>query len=75
MTEATIPSAWEDLIKGLTTLAQHPDDDISPLHCEHDTLWICADPAAFTSEELADLKELGFIPDDGGFVSYRFGSA
>lgn len=74
-TDVTIPPAWEDLIKALTILAQHPANDISPLHCEHDTLWVCADPDAFSPEELAELDELGFFKDDGGFMSYRFGSA
>jgi hypothetical protein len=71
-----IPPAWADLIEGLTLLAQHPTDTISPLHCEHDTLHVMADAVAFTDEERDRLETLGFHADaDGGFHSFRFGSA
>jgi hypothetical protein len=71
-----MPSAWADLIEGLTLLAQHHTDPISPLHCSHDTLHVLADDKAFTDEELAHLERLGFLADkDGGFYSFRFGSA
>lgn len=76
MTSET-PKAWADLLSGLTLLAAHQNNDISPFHCEHDTLTVMADPAAFTPEELARLDELGFFPHSDGdaFTSYRFGSA
>lgn len=68
--------AWSDLISGLTMLSRHPSNKHSPLHCEHDELWVCADPAEFTAEEIAQLDAWGFTPDDeGGFSSFRFGSA
>lgn len=69
--------AWSDLIEGLTLLAQHPTDTISPLHCEHDELTVLADPTAFTDEERARLADLGFRVGDGDecFYSFRFGSA
>lgn len=73
----TMPKAWADLLEGLTLLATHQNNDISPLHCEHDQLTVMADPEAFTAEELAHLKTLGFNADDedGVFYSHRFGSA
>jgi hypothetical protein len=72
----TTPQAWTDLIEGLTLLAKHQNNDISPLHCEHDTLTVMADPAAFTTDELGRLRTLGFFAsEDETFMSYRFGSA
>ncbi len=70
------PPAWSDLLEGLTMLAKHPSSDISPFHCEHDTLNVMADDSAFTADELARLSVLGFdVHGEGGFYSYRFGSA
>jgi hypothetical protein len=75
MTEG-MPTAWSDLIEGLTLLAQHPTDPISPLRCSHDTLHVLADEKAFTDSELARLDVLGFdVDSEGGFYSFRFGSA
>lgn len=72
-----MPPAWADLIEGLTLLAKHHTDDISPLHCQHDTLNVLADDEAFTDEEIARLDTLGFSVNnsEGGFYSFRFGSA
>lgn len=71
-----LPEAWADLIKAVTLLARGQTDDISPFHCEHDELWVQADPEKFTPEEIAQLDEWGFFPDsDGGFKSFRYGSA
>ncbi len=70
--------AWNDLLEGLALLARHPSNDISPLHCEHDTLTVMADSTKFTEEELARLDALGFTPDEdepSTFYSFRFGSA
>jgi hypothetical protein len=73
---AEIPKAWSDLIEGLTLLAKHHTSDISPLHCEHDTLNVMADDGAFTADEIALLDALGFsVHSEGGFYSFRFGSA
>lgn len=72
----TMPPAWSDLLECLTLLAKHPADPISPFHCEHDTLHVLADETAFTDEEIAKLDFLGFSVDfEGGFYSFRFGSA
>jgi len=77
MTAPTLPPSWSDLLEGLALLAQHPTDTISPFHCSHDTLHVLADDKAFTDVEIAKLEVLGFHVDssDGGFYSYRFGSA
>lgn len=67
--------AWTDLIEGLEMLYQHKNDDVRPLHCEHDELWVMSDPTKYTPEELARLDELGFFVAEDGFKSHRFGSA
>ena len=70
------PKAWADLIEGLSLLAKHQNNDISPLQCMHDQLLVNASPAGFTVEELDRLAELGFIADNHDvFSSFRFGSA
>jgi hypothetical protein len=69
-------NAWDDLIKALTLLRKGATDTVSPLHCEHDTLWVLADPEKFTAEETEQLDAWGFFVDsEGGFSSFRFGSA
>lgn len=71
-----MPQAWADLIHGLTMLARHQNNDISPFNCSHDELTVMADPTKFTAIELDHLAGLGFLPgSDGTFTSYRFGSA
>lgn len=77
MTATDLPEAWADLLEGLTLLARHQNNDISPFHCEHDQLTVMADPADFTEAELARLDALGFEPDHdtATFYSFRFGSA
>ncbi|PVB19710.1 hypothetical protein [Mycobacteroides abscessus] len=67
--------AWADLPQAIELLSRHktgPD----PFHCEHDELFVMSDPDAYTAEELAELDTLGFfVNDDGGFSSFRYGSA
>jgi hypothetical protein len=71
-----LPEAWRDLLSGLALLARGQSNAISPLRCEHDTLWVSASAEAFTPEEIGQLEGLGFFVDeDGGFQSFRFGSA
>lgn len=72
-----VPSAWAELIEGLSLMSRHLNNMTSPLHCEHDTLYVMADPEAFSEEELNRLDALGFFPDANGvcFQSFRFGSA
>lgn len=80
-TPATLPKAWADLLEALTLLATHQNNEVSPLHCEHDQLTVMADPFAFTADELARLERLGFragapgSDSEGTFYSFRFGSA
>jgi hypothetical protein len=74
-TAPALPQAWRDLLEGLALLATHQTSDISPLNCTHDTLWVSSDPAEYSSEDIVRLDDLGFHPSDGGFMSYRFGSA
>ena len=77
-TTAESGSAWADLIEGLQILAKVQTSEISPLHCEHDTLHVLADPRRLSAAELDHLDGLGFHaaddPDEG-FWSFRFGSA
>jgi len=77
MTSPDTPQAWVDLLEGLAMLARHQSNDISPFHCEHDTLTVMSDPAKFTTDELARLDALGFHPGtyEETFTSFRFGSA
>lgn len=71
-----LPAGWRDLIEGLLLLAKHHTSKENPLHCTHDTLTVMADAEKFTTDELELLDELGFHPNtDGGFQSFRFGSA
>lgn len=68
-------SAWEDLPKALEMLSWHKTGP-SPFQCEHDELFVMSDPEKYAPEELAQLDELGFfVNGDGGFSSYRYGSA
>lgn len=70
------PRYWADLIEALTIMASHPANDVSPTHCDHDTLFVMADPNDFTPDEILRLDELGFLPtDQGTFKSFRYGSA
>jgi hypothetical protein len=76
MTRTDMPQAWADLIEGLTLLAQHQTNDVSPFNCSHDELTVMSDPAQYTDKELSRLRTLGFPPgQDGTFTSYRYGSA
>lgn len=71
-----MPPAWRNLIDALALLARGQCNDISPLNCTHDTLGVSADPEKFTPEEIAQLEAWGFHVDpEGGFYSFRYGSA
>jgi hypothetical protein len=69
--------AWGDLVQAITLLSNHRTDEISPFHCEHDQLFVMADDTKFTADQLAQLEEWGFEVDteNGGFYSFRYGSA
>ena len=65
----------KDLIEALTILLRYGNPEY-PTHCEHDELFICdIDAAHVSAADKARLEELGFHEHDGGFRSYRFGSA
>ncbi len=65
----------KQLIEALTILLKYGNPSY-PTHCEHDELWICGiDSSLVSAEDKAKLDELGFFEDDGGFKSFRFGSA
>jgi hypothetical protein len=71
-----MPQAWADLIKALTIMSRRPANTTRPTNCGHDRLQVMADDERFTAEEIAELDGLGFYVDaDGGFYSYKFGSA
>lgn len=72
-----IPEAWADLIGGLILLATGQCNETNPLHCEHDTLTVNADPRAFTDTQIDQLDGLGFHVDQDGetFYSFKYGSA
>jgi hypothetical protein len=69
--------AWGDLLCALALAAGRPGSNpTNPLHCDHDRLTLNVDPADFTWAEHAQLDEWGFSPHpEGGFISFRFGSA
>lgn len=66
-----------DLIEALKIFIKYYDCE-HPFSCEHDTLYVtCIDPELVLQEDIQKLDELGFFIDEenGGFVSYRFGSS
>lgn len=67
----------KDLIEALTILAKYMDPEQKwPTACEHDVLHVCGvEPEDVSEEDMKRLDELGFFPnEDGGFMSYKFGS-
>jgi len=66
----------DDLIEALQILRKYKNVS-SPLHCEHDTLYIMAVQREDVSDEDHQrLGELGFYCDeDGMYQSSRFGSS
>ncbi len=67
----------DDLIKALTILQKYGNPKW-PTWCEHDCLHVCdIDDKAVSAEDKTELETLGFVVDDteGGFMSFRFGSA
>ncbi|KMV19609.1 hypothetical protein ACT17_06070 [Mycolicibacterium conceptionense] len=66
---------WDEFAQALPLLAKHKTGPF-PFHCEHDELFVMTDADAYTPEELAQLDEWGFHPNEhGGLSSYRYGSA
>lgn len=63
-----------ELIEALNIFLTYGDVN-PPTHCEHDILTVCVDPMEVLGKDIKRLEELGFIAKDGGFISYKFGSA
>lgn len=67
----------EDLIRALQILLKYGNPKY-PTWCGHDCLHICGiDYEDVNDEDIEALENLGFIVDEeeGGFMSFRFGSA
>ena len=68
----------KDLIEALTIFSKYTDAKY-PTHCEHDEMHIMeVDRIMVSDEDHKRLEELGFFWSDGaegGYVSFRFGSA
>ena len=70
----------QELIEALKILSRYLTDDYYlnkyPTNCDHDVLRVCVDYTEISEEDLKQLEELGFVPDEdtGYMVSYRFGS-
>ena len=66
----------KDLIEAFNIFLKYGNPDY-PTHCEHDCLYVCdIDPEKVSAEDIKKLDDLGFMPDDdGGFMSFKFGSA
>ena len=78
-----LPGAWngspresrvKNLIEALTIFSKYTDTEW-PTCCEHDTLYVLVDPKLVSEEDKKRLDELGFVPGDEEFHSYRYGSA
>ncbi len=69
------PEGLDALIAALTIVRKYGNISF-PTHCEHDELWLCGiDPDEMSKVDREAVLELGFKIEDGGFKSYRFGSA
>jgi len=64
-----------DLIEALQIFRKYSDLHF-PTHCEHDILYIMGVESQDVSlQDHNRLYELGFLLEDGGYVSVRFGAA
>ena len=67
----------KDLIKALQIFLKYGNPTY-PTWCEHDALHICdIDDEKVSDDDKQALEDLGFYVDtsEGGFISFRFGSA
>lgn len=69
--------AWTDLIAALTLLARGQNNDTDPVYHHDYKMIVCADPAAFSAEEIEQLERWGFSADlpDKVFYSFKYGSS
>lgn len=71
-----LPEAWADLVKAIVLLGKHRVNDNNPLSCSHDLLMVMSDDLQYTPEEIEQLKNWNFdVHDEGGFYSFKYGSA
>ncbi len=69
-----IPTTETLKVEVVTIIGSYLDpNDTLPVHCEHDQMWICVDPAKVSDEHKRRLAELGWDPDESyeGFQSYQ----
>lgn len=65
----------KDLIEALQIFLKYGNPR-NPTHCVHDELWIMEiNPEKVSEEDINRLDELGFFISEGGFKSFRYGSA
>lgn len=63
----------EDLYEAIGIFLKYSKDR-NPTNCVHDEMQVNVDPSIVSKEDLKRLDELGFVPGDDDFKSYRFGS-
>ena len=65
----------DDLIEALQILRKYGNPEW-PTHCEHDVLYVDIDSSSVSLTDRDRLAELGFNEDEdnGGFMSFKFGS-
>lgn len=65
----------KDLIEALQILLKY-GNPIHPTRCEHDEMAVDIDPSLVSEEDIKELDDLGFFPDEdeSDFKSFRFGS-
>ena len=64
----------KDLLEAIKIFSKYSDAKY-PTNCGHDSLWVNVDEAVVSKEDIKTLDKLGFFVDeDGGFLSFRFGS-
>jgi len=67
----------KDLIEALNIFAKYTQEE-RVTHCEHDTFYVCVDPAKVSDEDKKRLDELGFFESNADglncFMSFHFGS-
>lgn len=64
----------DDLIEALQIFRKYVRSQF-PTHCEHDILYVLADPMVMSIEDKERLEELHFHSDGEAFYSHYFGSA
>ena len=65
----------KDLIEALNIFLKYTQAE-NPTNCSHDVLWVDVDETKVSKEDKKRLDKLGFFisSEDGGFMSFRFGS-